>query len=233
MEPNNNQMLLLFSFFTFIILAPATCLIAPAPNSANMQPVSHPGSQPTPSLTANAAPTPEPTSAWIQSMHGNHLYQTVHPYHVPSVARNPEIKKICDSTDYPSLCLTFFAPFCKHKSDPLSMLEMAIRATSSQIRLTIAAADKLVHAHAINLPAAVSRLGHCKDSYRDALDNLQNAMDAIPDRDFGTINSMLRAAVTDFSDCDDAFVGMAQYSNYDGHLTKMVINCVAIASLVK
>lgn len=112
------------------------------------------------------------------------------------------------------------------------MLEMAIRATSSQIRLTIAAADKLVHAHANNLPAAVSRLGHCKDSYRDALDNLQNAMDAIPDRDFGTINSMLRAAVTDFSDCDDAFVGMAQYSNYDGHLTKMVINCVAIASLV-
>lgn len=113
------------------------------------------------------------------------------------------------------------------------MLEMAIRATSSQIRLTVAAADKLVHAHANNLPAAVSRLGHCKDSYRDALDNLQNAMDAIPDRDFGTINSMLSAAVTDFSDCDDAFLGMAQYSNYDGHLTKMVSNCVAIASLVK
>lgn len=110
---------------------------------------------------------------------------------------------------------------------------MAIRASSSQIRLTIAAADKLGHAHANNLPTVVSRLGHCKDSYRDALDNLQNAMDAIPDHDFGTINSMLSAAVTDFSDCDDAFEGMAQYSNHDGHLTKMVSNCLAIASLVK
>lgn len=168
-----------------------------------------------------------------ESLRNNVLYQSIQHHHrpLPLIARNPRIKKICDSTDYPAICLTFIAPFFNGKCDPISVLEMALKASSQQIKMAIAASTKLAH----KMPSAgASHLKHCKDNYHDALDNLQNAIDAIPTRDIGTINSMLSAAVTDFSECDDAFAGhISHIADYDGHLTKMVSNCLAIASLVK
>ncbi|TYI92462.1 hypothetical protein E1A91_D02G072700v1 [Gossypium mustelinum] len=51
----------------------------------------------------------------------------------------------------------------------------------------------------------ISGLKGCYEMYDDALDNMQNAMDAIPVHDIGTIETMVSAAITDYGTCDDGF----------------------------
>lgn len=74
----------------------------------------------------------------------------------------------------------------------------------------------------------------CKDMYSDALDGLQSAMDAIPNKDVGTINSMLSGVISDAVACDDGFEGQkSPFGDYNDKLRKMGSNCLAIASLIK
>lgn len=141
---------------------------------------------------------------------------------------NPAIKKICATTDNPSLCLSSIAPFLFGKSDPLSVLAMAIKAS---LRHTKKAMSKASHLAAGANPSP--SVEDCKDSYSDALDNFQNAMDAIHPRDIGTINSMLSAALTDFDTCEEGFSGDSPLSFYDEKGSKLASICLAIASLVK
>ncbi|KAK1318752.1 hypothetical protein QJS10_CPB04g00992 [Acorus calamus] len=76
----------------------------------------------------------------------------------------------------------------------------------------------------------------CTESYDDALDNLKSATKAIADRDAGTLDSMLSAAMTDFGTCEDSFMEtpgiVSPMAKYDDTLTKLASNCLVIAKLV-
>ncbi|KAB1213847.1 Pectinesterase inhibitor [Morella rubra] len=155
------------------------------------------------------------------------------PFHQPgkppSLFVTPAIKKICSKTDSPALCISSVSPFLTGKSDPVSVLQMAIKACTAHANSALAAASSLVKTYKSLAPA----IGDCKDSYRDVMDNLQNAKDAIPTHDIGTINSMLSAALSDFGTCDDGFTGgTSPLANYDAKGTKLASICLAVASLI-
>ena len=118
------------------------------------------------------------------------------------------------------------------KTDAVSALNVAIKATTQHAKLAIAAASKLAAAPGASA-GAVAALGDCKESYNDALDNLQSAMDALESKDIGTVNSMVSAVVTNSESCEDAFEGDSLLSDYDDKLRKMASNVLAIASLIK
>jgi len=156
------------------------------------------------------------------------------PPSIPA-SMDPAIKKICDSTDHPALCLSTLAPFLSGKTDPISVLEMAIKACTQHVNDAIATASVLTNVHkASTYSGYIPIFKDCTEMYNDALDNLQSAMDAIPARDIGTINIMLSAALSDFVTCEDEFSGeTSELSPYDDKGTKMASNCLAIASLIK
>lgn len=112
---------------------------------------------------------------------------------------------------------------------------MVIKACAQHAKLAITAAIRKVSEHNVS-PIMASCLRDCEENYRDALDNLQSAMDAISTRDIGTINSMLSAAISDFSTCEDGFAeisfGRSPMAAIDENLTKMVSNSLAVASLI-
>ncbi|XP_057471954.1 uncharacterized protein LOC130760589 [Actinidia eriantha] len=110
---------------------------------------------------------------------------------------------------------------------------MAIKASIDRTNLAVAKATAIATSAAIT-PQMASIMGDCKDSYNDALDNYMSAMDALGARDVGTVNNMLSAAITDFSDYDDGVNGLESLVlEFDGTLTKMTSNCLAIASLMQ
>ncbi|KAL4643117.1 hypothetical protein ACB092_02G070500 [Castanea dentata] len=156
------------------------------------------------------------------------------PPSIPA-SMDPAIKKICDSTDNPALCLSTLAPFLSGKTDPISVLEMAIKACTQHVKDAIATASVLTNVHKASTDSGnIPFFKDCTEMYNDALDNLQSAMDAIPARDIGTINTMLSAALSDFVTCEDEFSGeTSELSPYDDKGTKMASNCLAIASLIK
>lgn len=83
---------------------------------------------------------------------------------------------------------------------------MLIKAGTEQTKQAIATAAKMANESKSD-PRTLSRLDDCKEIYDDALDNLQEAMDAIPLKDVGTIATMVSAAISDYGTCDDGFTG--------------------------
>ncbi|XP_059626928.1 vegetative cell wall protein gp1 [Cornus florida] len=142
------------------------------------------------------------------------------------------IMNICHSTDYPLLCLSSIKPYVNGRNDPLSVLEMAIKASVEHTKLALSALERL--ATTSRCPAPRSALDCCKDSYDDALENIYTALDAVPARDIGTVNTMLSAAITDLGDCEDEYSGMSSLLPIAAQkLDNMVSNCLAIVSLIK
>lgn len=113
------------------------------------------------------------------------------------------------------------------------MLEMVINACSMHAKLALAAVSKLSMGQN-NARRTAMAVIDCKDMYSDALDGLQSALDAIPNKDVGTINSMLSGVISDAVTCDDGFEGQkSPFGDYNDKLRKMGSNCLAIASLIK
>ncbi|XP_050219128.1 pectinesterase inhibitor [Mercurialis annua] len=143
------------------------------------------------------------------------------------------LKKLCDKTDYPSLCMTTLTPFFKGKTDIISVLQMSINAAIQQTKSAISVAQKLVKAP--GTPGEdVSNLKECIETYTDALDNFNNAKEAIPEKDTGTINTMLSAAIADYETCNDEFGGSGSpIGKYGEKLTDMTSNCLVFAAMIK
>ncbi|EEF43080.1 pectinesterase inhibitor 1 [Ricinus communis] len=164
------------------------------------------------------------------------IYKKSHS--VPAVAvsgttkPNPQLKKICDKTDYPSLCLSSITPFFTGKTEIISVLRMAIDAAIKQTEVAISAAQKIVNS-SNNPPETASILQDCIETYTDAIDNFHSAEEAIPEKDIGTINTMLSAAVADYETCNDESGGSSPMTSYGEKLVNMTSNCLVIASLIK
>ncbi|KAL3505635.1 hypothetical protein ACH5RR_031017 [Cinchona calisaya] len=151
----------------------------------------------------------------------------------PSANIEPEIKKICNSTDYPSLCLSTIVPLLNGKTNVFSVLEIAIKASNEYAKFVLSTVKKLA-----SIPGTpheiVSVLNDCKDSYEDVVYNFDKTMNALTDHDIGTMNTMLSAVMTDAGDCEDNIKGAnfpCPVSEFSEKLINMTSNCLAIISL--
>lgn len=141
---------------------------------------------------------------------------------------NPEINKICDSTDHPHLCVSSIPPYYTGKSDPISVLEMTMKATRENIKQSISKMARLG-----NIASDSAGNNTCEKSYNDALQDVQNAIHALPNRGAGAVKSMLNAAMMNVSTCADELTKNTHGFNFDSKLIEMVSNCLDIASLIE
>ncbi|EOY06708.1 hypothetical protein QUC31_016125 [Theobroma cacao] len=188
---------------------------APPPSTAP-EPVSvTPPSQPQPSPPSpSTASAPVPATPTIDSSPGLKLPEIQLPLSPLSLnlgvgaktVIDPQILSLCGKTDHAALCLACVAPFYNGKSDLSSVVEMLIKAGTEQTKQAIAIAAKMANDPKSD-PKTVAKLNDCKEIYDDALDNMQEAIDAIPLKDVGTIATMISATISDFGTCDDGFTG--------------------------
>ncbi|XP_074324926.1 uncharacterized protein LOC141661816 [Apium graveolens] len=118
-------------------------------------------------------------------------------------------------------------------SDIPSVLAIAIQAGLDFAKAAAANADRLSTQSGMP-PNQVAALNDCKDSYDDVSYNFQNAYDALPAKDVGTMNTMLSAAITDVGDCMDGFEGMdSPMATFSDKLKMMASNTLAIIVQLK
>lgn len=154
-----------------------------------------------------------------------------------SIHADPTIKKICAATDYPELCISSITPLAllTGKTDLISIVELAIKAATEHTQVAVAVATKIATSPGI-APDTASIISDCKDSYEDAVDNYQLALEALSLRDVGTMNSVLSAAIMVFGDNDDFLAGKASSPSlleFNAKLIKMTSICLAIVDLNK
>ncbi|KAK4388380.1 hypothetical protein Sango_2444600 [Sesamum angolense] len=147
---------------------------------------------------------------------------------------NPEVKKICDSTDYPALCLTTVVPLLHGKISIESVLEVSVKASDEFAKNTLSLAKKEIAKPGVS-PRLLPTLKDCKDGYDTAVENFEKTINAFASHDVGTMRSMLSAVITFVGDCEDGFAEMQEsspLSTYAKQLTSMTSNCLAISSLM-
>ncbi|XVF62458.1 hypothetical protein PTKIN_Ptkin09bG0009400 [Pterospermum kingtungense] len=152
---------------------------------------------------------------------------------------DPQIKALCDKTNYVPLCLSSITPFFNGKTDLISVIGMLIKASTEQTKQAIATATAMAN-EAKSDARKLSNFEDCKEVYDDALDNLQEAVDAIPVHDIGTLLTMVSAAVSDYGTCDDGFTGqpnpipdgVSPMADINEHLMNMAGNILALARLI-
>ncbi|XP_078446779.1 pectinesterase inhibitor-like [Wolffia australiana] len=216
---------LLFSLFLSIILLTAEALCAPRAVGNPVYPfLGGPATTP----PAEPSPSPPPPPAPSQ------------PPAPLSPALTAILKQLCNHTDNPVLCFSSVVPFIVPGPDKAvdvsNLLEMQIKACAAKTQEAREAATKI----AAN-PAAgkllVAVLQTCTDSYDDAIDNLGSASKALAARDLGTLNSMLSAAMTDYSTCEDGFAEtpglISPMAGFDDVLARLSSNCLALSELLK
>ncbi|XP_056161319.1 pectinesterase inhibitor-like [Syzygium oleosum] len=252
MENRNIRILLTMSFFSFIWLNPAEAICVPR-NSTPVGPSPLPDFPPNSNASPSHEPSPSPESipprpSMVAPPQSSQAADTDPPptnVEATTVPRGSliqaggadlAIKKLCDMTDYPGLCVSTLSPFLVGSAllaEPIALLQTAIKAATAETKLAMMVLGRLIEMSYVDAKTLMS-LKDCHDNYSDALDNFQAAMDAIPNRDIGTINSMLSAAVTDYGTCEDEFSGgSSPMAGHDSKLSHMADNCLAIASLIK
>ncbi|KAI4344791.1 hypothetical protein L6164_011980 [Bauhinia variegata] len=158
--------------------------------------------------------------------------QPIPPSTSPNPAPQSDQSSPKSSSDYPQICLTTISPYISNHGnlDVVVVLRMAIEACNKQINATIVLAKGQLESKGIDADG----LKICEDEYKDASDNLKNAMPAVKTRDIGTLQSMLSAVIADVTTCTDEMNGKkSALEAHDKMISNMASNCLAIASLVK
>ncbi|KAG8372878.1 hypothetical protein BUALT_Bualt12G0112900 [Buddleja alternifolia] len=245
MEPHNILRLLFISLYVLISngssksdLTP-TAFPGPQPVSSHKQPTSG-GLPPAPSLGPQVGPSssitlPPTTSDAPSEAPISPNAHAPSPYARPSSDINPQVKKICDSTDFPDLCLKTVIPLLREKSNLESVLEITIKVGDELAKRALSLAKKLAHKPGTP-PRLSSILKDCKDSYDMAVENYTKTINALSMKDIGTMETMLSAVITDLGDCQDGFEeeeGDSPFANFADKLTNITSNCLALVSLMK
>ncbi|XP_021646642.2 putative pectinesterase/pectinesterase inhibitor 26 [Hevea brasiliensis] len=211
--------------------SPSSTASAPSPSQssslfASSDSKSVPAESPLPPATS--ARTNAPAGAAEDSHEGLPLL-----FPNPSSSGNPVLKKICDSTDHPTECLTSITPFQTGESDPVSVLKMEMQALRQGFKKAIAKATEINDDPAVAIEVK-GCLDTCLEIYDSGLYDLDDALEAINSHDIDRLKTVLSAAVSDIETCEEAFeeegTGDSPMKEFDKELTTLASNNLAIAS---
>ncbi|XP_051129289.1 uncharacterized protein LOC127250173 [Andrographis paniculata] len=137
---------------------------------------------------------------------------------------NPEVKKVCASTENPLLCA----------GSVDTILEAAVKAGLEVAKQAKAMAKELIENPEMSAELR-SIVKDCKESYSTAAENFEKSLAASTQHDVGTIRSMLSGTITYLGDCRDE-IGKVQtdprLNEFAVKLGNMTSNCLAIVDLM-
>ncbi|PIA61075.1 hypothetical protein AQUCO_00300532v1 [Aquilegia coerulea] len=213
--------------------APAPATPPPAPKQqATPVPATPP---PAPTQQATPAPTTPPPT---QTQQANPAPATPPPAQTQQAKApvNPEVKKVCDATDNPMLCMATVSPLLQGKFDVVSILQTEVNACKTLSQTLLDKSVKL-SADPSTIPDVAKTLKTCKENYESVIDNMEKTIQAIAEKDLGTVNTMLSAAIADVSTCGENFSEVATNPNplvdMEQSVTNLVGNCLSISASLK
>ncbi|KDP26631.1 hypothetical protein JCGZ_17789 [Jatropha curcas] len=129
---------------------------------------------------------------------------------------------LCEATDYKPLCRATV----KGITDPAKAIKKAIELVVLKTKHALLMARLLEQSDTNDI---------CKESYDDAISDLEESIQSLEDNDEGTLNTNLSAAISYYTTCDDAYAEMDEQTSLtkvNVILEHMVSNCLALVTLL-
>lgn len=134
--------------------------------------------------------------------------------------KTPHAVDLCQETDYEPLCRSIIG----NTTNPVDATEVSIKSLISETTQVKEQAQKTGNES--------PELDVCYEEFGDAIDELNEALKYLVNRDKDTISNYLSAAVTDYVTCDDAYADSNKISPLAQNttlLTQMATNCLSLA----
>ncbi|KAG1342463.1 putative pectinesterase/pectinesterase inhibitor 58 [Cocos nucifera] len=146
---------------------------------------------------------------------------------------DPRVIPFCNQTDHPKICIKS-ARFYSHAYQAINatnMFDITIHALRDRVASIKARAHALSQSQTWN-EVVLNGIHDCLGLYADALDDVNEGVQAFVTRDRGTFETRLSAVITMFGTCDDAFMeGVNPLAKQNDRLMNMASNCIAIGQL--
>ncbi|KAG9457863.1 hypothetical protein H6P81_002371 [Aristolochia fimbriata] len=240
MEPGRQLNLVPLASFLLLLLVNSTNALCVPRNSSS---ASTPKSSPPQAPPSNVQPHVLKLPKFIYTSHAD-TPAGAPQQSAPSGGGSPldsllgaATKAICAKTDYPDVCESSLKPYKLDVGSisPTSVVGMLLRACTEQTSAATKEAAKLIADSSID-DTLRSYVKVCRESYSDALNNLEDAVAALASGDKNSFNIMVSAAMTDFVSCEDGFEEMDTVSPlkaFDGNLKEIASNILAVASAIQ
>lgn len=149
------------------------------------------------------------------------------------------VSETCKHTLYSQVCESSL------RSDPRSQASDLGGLAAIALNLSIAhGVHTLSYIHNLKSEAAANEtdlfisgcLSDCLEEYSDAVENLRDATQALNDKSYDTLNSLVTAAMTDSDTCEDGFRERTGYESplteRNQYFSKLCSNLLAITTLL-
>ncbi|GLT99000.1 hypothetical protein SLE2022_164710 [Rubroshorea leprosula] len=123
------------SFPSPVFSVSSTVFPSPSSQAPRSQPTQRQASSPHASPKQSPAPAHSPVSHVLPP--SGSIRSHLAPQILRSASSDPYIQKICEQTDYPSLCFSSLVPVFNGKTDPLSVAELLIKTVFQQTKLAV------------------------------------------------------------------------------------------------
>ncbi|OWM71121.1 hypothetical protein CDL15_Pgr011248 [Punica granatum] len=123
------------------------------------------------------------------------------------------VSELCCKTTYPLLCVSTMSLLMNKRSpfnDPLFVFQTSVKVAAKEARAAVVCVDRMIRAE--KKLAMLESRRHCRGFFNEAVEDIQNAVNAIPRREYGTITTALSNAIGEFGSCNEEFTGMNKLS---------------------
>lgn len=155
-----------------------------------------------------------------------------------NAAEEDLVSATCKKTLYFQLCLSSLRSDPKSQtSDLRGLASIALNLTIANGVSTLSYISNLKSEASYNGSQSVSSyLSDCRDVYSDAIQNLQDSVQALNDKSYDTLQSLVSAAMTDSETCEDGFKEMKGLSSplteQNQYFSRLCSNFLAINTLL-
>ncbi|CAA7044269.1 unnamed protein product [Microthlaspi erraticum] len=202
---------------------------APAPDASLDEPSESP-------ISAVPASAPGPTEADI-NIDFNSIdniadltpkFESVNNFYFSSMKIDTMAKDLCKGTDYNNECLAAILPDLQKRADEgkggverKDVLRMEVESLSKKANATLDYAKRLMDDSKTTMPVKEA-MSVCVESYESLIASVEDARTALDDGDYGRLESVLSAAISDVSTCSDTFVDIPGVESPTASLDELI-----------
>ncbi|XP_010544964.1 PREDICTED: uncharacterized protein LOC104817455 [Tarenaya hassleriana] len=170
-------------------------------------------------------------------------FENIHNFDFSAMKIDTTAKDLCTSTDYTNECIAAILPDLRKRAeegkssvDPEEVIRMEAQSLFKKANATLQYAKRVTNDGSTEEPVKEA-MSVCLENYDSLITDLDEAKKAMDSGDYGRLESVLSAAISDVSTCSDNFVGVpgvdSPTASLDDFMRKLCSNILAMSQKIQ
>lgn len=170
-------------------------------------------------------------------------FEHINNFDFSSMKIDTTAKDLCKNTDYNNECIAAILPDLKKRADgggggfePKDVMRMETESLFKKANATLDYAKRMMEGSKTSMPVKEA-MSVCVENYDSLISGLSDAKQAMDGGDYGRLDSVLSAAISDVSTCSDSFMDIpgvdSPMASLNELMKKLCSNVLAMSQKVQ